>query len=107
MQTAVTLVVIAVAIIGGLRLWRNLARRARFAAAVEVADDDPEMQAAIDEARRTLPTFLQTLGTAVTGERFMLVKAKFVEDCITEHLWIADLVAEENAFRGVVADEPQ
>jgi len=72
-----------------------------------VPDNDPEMDAAIQKARETLPSFVVALQTPTTGDRHLLVKARFVEGENSEHMWVADLIAEGNTFRGVLADEPK
>ena len=74
---------------------------------VSVPDDDPDMAAAIQKAKETLPDFVGILQTPTTGERFLLLKAKFVDGVDIEHMWVADLVKDGDGFKGVVADEPK
>ncbi|MEI6219506.1 MAG: DUF2314 domain-containing protein, partial [bacterium] len=57
-----------------------------------VPDNDPEMDAAIQKARQTLPSFVVSLQTPTTGDRHLLVKARFVEGANSEHMWVADLI---------------
>jgi uncharacterized protein YegJ (DUF2314 family) len=74
---------------------------------VSVPDDDPDMVGAMQKAKETLPDFVEILQTPNTGERFLLLKARFVDGVDIEHMWVADLVEDGDGFRGVVADEPK
>jgi uncharacterized protein YegJ (DUF2314 family) len=74
---------------------------------VLVPADDPEMQAAIEKARQTLPEFIKAFQTQDKKERHFLVKAPFEENGIVEHMWVADLTIRRDSFDGVLADEPE
>jgi len=75
-------------------------------------DDDPEINAAIEEAQRRLPEFQRALDEdarrlipAIAGA---LVKARF-ESRIThaiEHMWVEDVGFEDEKIVGTLANEP-
>ena len=79
----------------------------------QFSGDDPEMNAAIDKARRRLPEFRRALDEdarrlipLIEGS---LAKAKF-ESAITqkaEHMWIEDAGFENDQVVGTLSSEPQ
>lgn len=106
MKIIIILVVIVVVAIG-LFIRQQIQRPAAPANVVSVADDDPEMVAAIKKAQSTLPAFVKELQAHSTTRRYLLVKAQFVDGSVSEHIWIADLTIDGDLFRGVLADEPK
>ena len=68
--------------------------------------DDPEMAAAIEEAKRTFRQFLEAFQSPRSGQSAFLVKVAFVAGQDVEHIWIADLEIRTGEFRGVIANEP-
>jgi uncharacterized protein YegJ (DUF2314 family) len=70
---------------------------------------DKGMNAAIAEAKRTLPNFFRAWEKPRPGQESFLLKVVFYgdDDATPEHLWIADLEYEGEKLVGTVANEPQ
>jgi uncharacterized protein YegJ (DUF2314 family) len=75
--------------------------------------DDPEMNAAIEEAQRRLPEFRRALNDdarrTIPQIEGALVKARF-ESIIThkiEHMWIEDAAFEDDMIVGTLSSEPE
>lgn len=72
---------------------------------IQVADDDPRMQSAIQEARERWPEFLDAFQTREPDDRFG-IKAPITSGDHTEFIWIAvDGIAREVVF-GRIDNEP-
>jgi len=69
--------------------------------------EDPEMVAAIREAKHSFAQFLHAFLSPSENQKNFLVKAAFVEAEQVEHIWIADLDFSGPKPRGVIANEPQ
>ena len=74
--------------------------------------DDPELNAAIDEAQRRLPEFRRALDQdarrLIPALNGALVKARF-ENPVTgalEHMWLEDVGFEGDRIVGTLASEP-
>ena len=100
------IVVAVVAVLVIIVLVRRGSQPSPLEAIINIPDDDPDMAAAIRKAQETLPTFAQMLAAPPSGKRFLLIKARFVDGTASEHMWVADLVADGDGFRGVLGDEP-
>ncbi|MBL9149475.1 MAG: DUF2314 domain-containing protein [Phycisphaerae bacterium] len=77
---------------------------------VNVDAEDKAMNAAIAEAKRTLPTFLRAWERPKPNQESFLLKVEFFGDddeATPEHIWIADLAYEGDDLVGTVANEPQ
>jgi uncharacterized protein YegJ (DUF2314 family) len=73
---------------------------------VQVVSGDPEMNIAIAKARATLDKFIATLKSPKSWQESFLIKGKFTVLGETEHIWIADIYYDGNAFHGVLTNEP-
>ena len=71
-----------------------------------VSSEDPEMNAAINEARANIKTFFDALMGPQDGQTSFLLKVAFTRNDQTEHLWLADLDFPRGKTRGTVANEP-
>ena len=73
-----------------------------------VSEDDPEMNAAIAEARAHLLKFLEALLQPGESRYGFAVKYPFEEPLVhgVEHLWLVDVVTSGDDFIGVVDVEP-
>lgn len=69
-------------------------------------NDDPRMAFAIDEAKQTLRTFFDVLAKPKANQTGFLVKAKFSDGNMTEHIWLADINPAVFPLEGTVANEP-
>jgi uncharacterized protein YegJ (DUF2314 family) len=71
--------------------------------------DDSEMNSAIQEAGRTLDTFIENLQSPKPGQRDFSIKARFAYDtdeASHEHIWIDNVAYEGGKFRGTIANDP-
>ena len=71
-----------------------------------VSSEDPEMLAAIHEARASVKKFLDAFVAPQPKQRAFLVKIAFVKDGDVEHLWLADLNLAGARPTGVIANPP-
>lgn len=76
-----------------------------------VEKEDPAMNAAIEEARRTYPDFLKTFNARDTANGDFTVKSKFSfldEDGERnfEHMWMVDLYYKGDQLHGVLGSDP-
>ena len=80
---------------------------------IQFSDDDPEMQAAMAEAVRTLPRFLvDALGPDGVSLEGIAVKVSLVSDrtvpgMTDEIIWVAPFARLDGGFAGLLANEPQ
>lgn len=70
---------------------------------IEVASDDPEMDAAIAEAQRTLPEFLAVLRDAPAGTGDIGIKFPLGG---WEHIWVDKLRLDGDAIVGRLGNHP-
>jgi uncharacterized protein YegJ (DUF2314 family) len=75
---------------------------------VSFAAEDAEMNAAMDEARRTLPMFMAEFNAAPAhAQGNYSVKVGMTTRAGTlEHIWVANLRRENGRLRGALANEP-
>lgn len=74
--------------------------------AVNVADDDPEMLAAIAEARRTLPGFWAVFEKAEPGDSDFALKVRVAHRTGAEHLWVTDIARRDGKILGTINNDP-
>ena len=70
-----------------------------------VKSDNTAMNAAIQEARRTVPQFLAAMQAAKPGQRFT-VKMRVSDGTVTEHMWLDGLSYDGKRFSGTLEDDP-
>src|SRR6476469_866019 len=73
----------------------------------EVADDDPEMVAAIAKARKSLPDFWNKFAKHSEGESGFSLKVKIKDEHGTEHFWVIDLNRQNGKITGVINNDPE
>ena len=74
---------------------------------VGVPAENRQMNAAIDQARATLPQFFQAMANPRPNQQSFLVKVEFRRGPEVEHIWVADLDFTGKTPRGVIANEPR
>lgn len=74
---------------------------------VAVAADDPDMAAAIAQARASLDDFLALSRTPPPGTDTFKLKVKITDGNATEHFWVIPFQRTETGFAGILANEPQ
>ncbi len=74
---------------------------------IDIADDDPEMLAAISKALGTLPEFWKTFDKPEHGEREFSLKVKITDKRGTEHFWVIDLQKQTGKIMGTINNDPE
>jgi uncharacterized protein YegJ (DUF2314 family) len=72
---------------------------------IGVAGSDVAMNAAMEQARSTLPDFARELASPEEGA-FYSIKARFEEGSAVEHIWLVEVAREAGGISGVVNNEP-
>jgi uncharacterized protein YegJ (DUF2314 family) len=72
-----------------------------------VPEGDTRMNAAIEKARATVPTFLAALKGPKPGQSAFSVKMAFTDGKDTEHMWLTPVSFDGTTFRGTVNNEPE
>jgi len=72
---------------------------------IMVEDKDPEMDAAIAQARAEVPVFVKALQAPEANDRFFSVKAAIREGEDVEHFWIDDVAYDGTAFIAGAAEQ--
>lgn len=72
-----------------------------------VDSEDPAMNAAMDKARATVPTFIAALENPKPGQSGFTIKKPFKDGEKFEHMWIDRVGYDGTKFRGSVANEPE
>lgn len=72
---------------------------------LEIAPDDPRMQAAVAEARERWPEFVSAFENRKEDERFS-VKAPFRDDKALEFMWVDVTAIEGDLVLGTLGNEP-
>jgi uncharacterized protein YegJ (DUF2314 family) len=75
-------------------------------ATIGVSADDAEMNAAIAEARRTLPQFWQVFEKREHGETDFSLKVAIKDRHGTEHFWTADIERRDGKIFGTIDNDP-
>lgn len=73
----------------------------------EVADEDPQMNAAIKKARSTLVKFIVALKKPKRGQSLFAIKKMFTDDGYSEHIWLSSVTYDGTTFTGVVDNKPE
>jgi uncharacterized protein YegJ (DUF2314 family) len=67
---------------------------------------DVELESAIQQARDSLPTFIQTIATPHTDRTLVAVKVRFMPPGeIPQDIWVDELTYTDGVFRGSVGDD--
>lgn len=75
-------------------------------AVISVAEDDPEMVAAIRKARSTLPYFWHRFKSPGQGEESFMIKVMIQDSYGIEHFWCGRLKKEKDSIECTIANEP-
>ncbi len=73
---------------------------------VNVEHDDPELDVAIEAARKGLPTFTKELDKPPADVISFAIKARLVQGSNAEALWVDHLSYSNGVFVGKLADSP-
>ena len=101
---------------GILALWlsmsacsddRSLVQKSREDDVTSVADDDPAMLAAFEQARKTLDGFLKLAASPAPGTEAYGLKVAVSDDGGTEYFWVTPFTVEGNSFSGRINNTPR
>ena len=70
-----------------------------------VSASNAKMNAAMDEARRTVGQFTQAMQSAKPEQRFT-VKVRVTDGAATEYMWLSNVTFDGTAFHGTLSDDP-
>jgi uncharacterized protein YegJ (DUF2314 family) len=73
---------------------------------INVADDNPDMVAAITKARDTLPHFWKVFDKPERGESGFSLKVKITDKGGTEHFWATDIERRDGKIMGTINNDP-
>lgn len=76
----------------------------------EIESDDPEMIAAIEQARKTLPEFWKACENPAPGTSNFSLKIRIVDPVVPEdeeYFWITNVSRNETRVAGVIGNEPE
>lgn len=73
---------------------------------VQISEDDPRMKAAVEEARRRWPEFVQAFQHPAPNQSNFAVKLPITDGRNTEFIWVAVTSIQEDEILGDLANEP-
>jgi len=74
---------------------------------IDVAQDDPKMNAAMDKARSTVGTFTAALASPKPSQKSFTVKVPFTDGTKTEHMWLSPVRFDGKKFHGTISNDPE
>jgi uncharacterized protein YegJ (DUF2314 family) len=77
------------------------------AESINVPSGDAEMNAAIKQARATLPEFWRAMAAPGPGENGFSLKVRIVDHGKAEHIWFDAIERKGNSLTGVVTNTPE
>jgi uncharacterized protein YegJ (DUF2314 family) len=75
-------------------------------AVLSVSADDPEMNAAISQARESLADFWQVFDSRDRGESDFALKVRIEDSHGIEHFWVTDLRRDAGNVYGLIGNDP-
>jgi uncharacterized protein YegJ (DUF2314 family) len=73
----------------------------------QVPKNNPAMHLAVQEARKTIKTFIAALGHPGPGQQDFELKKRFVQGDQVEHIWLSDVKIVGNHFEGKIDNQPR
>jgi uncharacterized protein YegJ (DUF2314 family) len=69
-------------------------------------NSDAEMEAAFQQARDTLDSFIQKIGTSYPDRTLVAVKVRFVlPDSSSQDIWVDQISYQDDSFHGTMGDD--
>lgn len=68
--------------------------------------NDPEMDKAMEEAKKSIDTFIKNLKNKKESQKNFTVKVKIKDGKNAEHLWISDVKYDKGKFKGILNNRP-
>jgi uncharacterized protein YegJ (DUF2314 family) len=72
----------------------------------QVADDDKQMDRAVENAQKSLGFFMAALRAKKNGDTVFEIKKGFVDGDKVEHLWIREITYDGKNFHGKIDNRP-
>lgn len=73
----------------------------------QVPKNNPAMHLAVQEARKTIKTFIAALRNPGPGQQDFELKKRFVQGDQVEHIWLSDVKIVGNHFEGKIDNQPR
>ncbi len=73
----------------------------------QVPKNNAAMHLAVQEARKTIKTFIATLRHPGPGQQDFELKKRFVQGDQVEHIWLSDVKIVGNHFEGQIDNQPR
>jgi uncharacterized protein YegJ (DUF2314 family) len=74
---------------------------------ISVAEDDPDMTAAIAKSRSLLPQFWQVFDNREHGETGFCLKVKITDKGKAEHFWAVNVERKDGQIFGTINNDPE
>jgi uncharacterized protein YegJ (DUF2314 family) len=74
---------------------------------VVVDSSDKEMNAAIDQARKSVQQFVAALQSPKADQSAFSIKKQFNQGSSGEHIWLTDVTFDGKTFHGKVGNDPE
>jgi uncharacterized protein YegJ (DUF2314 family) len=102
-----TLLLAALLVLGACSKGYDAETGSRGEAGSQIAEaDDREMNEAMAEARRTLAQFEQRLANPTPTQTMAIIKGRFTEGDLVEHMWLNRIEVTPEGYRGVLGNDP-
>jgi uncharacterized protein YegJ (DUF2314 family) len=77
-----------------------------FVPVIQVHSDDPEMAAAVDDARKHWPEFVAAFNSRSNEEQVFSIKAPISDGVFTEFMWVSVTKIDQDFVFGTLGNEP-
>lgn len=74
--------------------------------AIVFADNDQQMNKAIEQAQSTFNEFEREIASKDSNNKYFSLKVKFETDKEPEHIWVGDVIVSGQRFEGRLENEP-
>ena len=90
----------------GVAQAKSIGQKAEADQVIVMSDSDPAMQKAFDQARKTLPDFLQKAAKPAPGTDTYMLKVALTDGKNTEYFWMGDFEARGDQYEATLANTP-
>ncbi|QDH71274.1 suppressor of fused domain protein [Marilutibacter alkalisoli] len=101
------LVLALLALLAGLWWWRQRRMILSEDGINYVPTGDRDMEKAVAQARENFQFFVDRLRHPREGDEEFLVKARIEHDDQIEHIWLCDVMVDDDWFEGEIGNDPQ
>jgi uncharacterized protein YegJ (DUF2314 family) len=84
----------------------DVVRRAGEPDVVKMSGDDPEMNAAIASAQKSVRPFIDRLQHPSATQSYAAIKMRLIEGPVVEHVWLDHLAFDGTRFHGMLGNAP-